>query len=163
MERILYLINSKEYNYHKRMAEDFCAIIPGNILDMSDGKAPAERYYEIEEMHPEVIITFDLAGYELRTGNDTLSLNNIYARYAHILFHRSERYGNDLKCRQNLSMFTFVTEGEDINAFRERFPEIPNVCEFVDVSYKADNEYERADNRNKIRSWWEGFKEEAML
>lgn len=161
--RVLYLINSKEYNYHLRMAEDFCTVIQGNILDMADGTPLGDRYYEIEKMQPEVIITFDLAGHLLRTGNDTLSLNNICARSAHILFQRFDRYGKDLKCRQNLSMFTYFVKGEDTLSFRERFSEIPNICEFVPVAYKADNEEDRAENRRNIKIWWEGFKREAML
>lgn len=161
--RVLYLINSKEYNYHRRLSEDFLAEVPGELIDMADGTPLGDRYYEIEKMHPEVIITFDLAGHVLRTGNDTLSLNNIYARIAHILFQRSDRYGNDLKCRQNLSMFTYISKEEDTSSLRERFPEIPNICEFVPVAYKTDNEEDRVENRRNIITWWEEFKKEAML
>ena len=161
--RVLYLINSKEYKYHLRLSEDFCTVIPGNVLDMADGTPLGDRYYEIEEKHPDAVITFDLAGHALRTGNDTLSLNNICARFAHILFQKADRYGNDMKYRQNLSMFTYFAKGEDTSIFREKFSEISNICEFVPIVYKADNEEKRAENRRNIKIWWEGFKEEAML
>lgn len=160
---ILYLINTKEYNYHKNLAEEFGKIMPGRVLDMSDGTPFGDRYYDIEEMDPDVVITFDLAGHVLRTGNDTLSLNNIYARFAHILFHKPEFYGNDLGSRQNLSMFTYVVNGEDLVSFRNQFPEIPNVSEFPEVFYKADSESEHEQNRKAVSAWWEDFRKDAML
>lgn len=160
---ILYLINTKEYNYHRALAEDFRQTAPGKVLDMSDGTSFGDRYYEIEEMAPDVVITFDLAGHVLRTGNDTLSLNNIYARFAHILFHKPEYYGSDLKCRQNLSMFTYVTNGEDPISFREQFPDVPNVSEFPQIYYKADSDSEHEQNRKAVSAWWEGFRKDAMI
>ena len=132
-------------------------------MDMSDGTDLGERYYEIEEMRPNAVVTFDLAGHSLRTGNDTLSLNNLYARFAHILFQRADRFGSDLKCRQNLSMFTYFSNSDDIESCREHFSEIPNIREFVSIIYKPDNEKDRDDNRMKIRAWWDKFKKEAML
>lgn len=161
--KTLYLINSKNNNYHCRLAEEFRSIIPGEVIDMADGTSLGDRYYEIRDMNPDVIITFDLAGHALRTGSDTLSLNNIYARIAHILFHGSDYYGNDLRPRQNLSMFTYITDDEDISAFRERFPDIPNVAGIAPIYYKADNNDERAHNHEIIGRWWEEFKKEAML
>ncbi len=110
---IIYLINSKEYNYHKSLATDFSEVTGGSIIDMGDGTALGVRYNEIADAAPDVIITFDLAGHALRTGNDTLSLNNIYARYAHILFHKPDHYGRSLEARQNLSMFTYIPNGND--------------------------------------------------
>ena len=161
--KVVYLINSKEYKYHLRMSEDFATVVPGKVVDMSDGKPFGDRYYEIEEMHPDAIITFDLAGHVLRTGNDTLSLNNIYARFAHILFHRSDRYGSDLKFRQNLSMFTYFVNGEDIGSCRDRLPEVPNIREFAPIDYKSENNSERERIREVVSVWWKEFSKEAML
>lgn len=161
--KILYLINAKEYNYHKSMADTFTAVTGGEVFDMGDGKNLAERFHEIERMDPDVVITFDLAGHFFRTGNDTLSLNNIYARFAHILFHKPDHYGRDLKARQNLSMFTYVPKGTEIESVRASFDEVPNIEEFVQVSYKASDDKEREDNIENIRLWWDDFRREAML
>ena len=163
MMKLVYLINTKEYKYHKNMIEDFSSVIPGDILDMSDGTAKGSRYEEIRALDPDIVITFDLSGFELRTVSDTLSLNSIYARMAHILFHSTDHYGNLLKARQNLSMFTYVPENEDINACRSRYNEVPNIERFPKIDYKADLEEEHEANRRNIRSWWEEFRKEAMI
>ena len=161
--KVIYLINSKEYNYHKSLAVDFSGVTGGDVIDMGDGSNLGMRYYEIEKMAPDVIITFDLAGHLLRTGNDSLSLNNIYARSAHILFHKPDHYGRNLKVRQNLSMFTYIPNGSDAEAVRTGYPEIPNIDEFVQISYKPADDKEREDNIENIKRWWNDFKREAML
>lgn len=161
--KVLYLINSKEYSYHKGMINDFTACISGDVIDMSCGEYLHEIYYDIEEKSPDVIITFDLAGFELRTASDTLSLNRIYARMAHIIFSKKCLSDRSLKERQNLSMFTYIPNGYNIAEVMNKCPEVPNVFEFVKVSYKADTEPEHEENKVNIEKWWETFKREAML
>ncbi|MBQ6128124.1 MAG: hypothetical protein IJI51_00525 [Lachnospiraceae bacterium] len=161
--KVIYLINSKEYNYHKKLADVFLSVTGGSIIDMGDGSNLGMRYYGIEKMAPDVIITFDLAGHLLRTGNDSLSLNNIYARFAHILFHKPDHYGRSLKVRQNLSMFTFIPNGSSAETARAGYPEVPNIEEFVPISYKPADDKEREKNIENIKRWWDDFKREAML
>lgn len=160
--KILYLIDSDKYNYHRRLADDFISVTGGSVIDTA-GADPGKQYYDIAGESPDVVITFDLAGHIFRTGNDTLSLNNIYARFAHILFHRSSHYGRELKSRQNLSMFTFIPAGEDVGSCRRDLPEVPNIENFVSINYKPSDDDERKDNLANIASWWARFKEEAML
>ena len=135
----------------------------GEVIDMGDGTNFGERYYEINDMTPDVVITFDLAGHILRTGNDMLSLNNIYARFAHILFHKTDHYRRDLKARQNLSMFTFVPKGTDVAAASLSYNEVFNIEEFVPINYKPNSDKEREDNIAGIKSWWDDFRKEAMV
>ena len=161
--KLIYLIDSAKYPYHKRVIMDFTDVIPGKVLDMSDGVPYGNRYRQIDEADPNVVITLDLAGHVLLTGNGTLSLNNIYARIAHILFHGPQHYGRDLKARQNLSMFTYIPSGEDAGKCGSSLPEVPNVMSFVPFDYKADDEAEHAVNRDNIAKWWEEFKKDAML
>ena len=160
---IIYLINSKEHNYHKSLADDFVSVTGGSIVDMGDGTNLGIRYRQIIDMVPDVIITFDLAGHVLRTGNDTLSLNNIYARSAHILFHKTDHYGRSLKARQNLSMFTYIPNGQDVKEAGSALPEVPNIKEFVPVIYRSPDDKERSDNIESIKRWWDDFRKEAMI
>ncbi len=160
---IVYLINSKEYNYHKSLVADFVSVTGGGIVDMGDGTQLGARFYEISDMKPDVVITFDLAGHVLRTGSDTLSLNNIYARFAHILFHKTDHYGRALKARQNLSMFTYIPNGQDAKEAGADLAEVPNIEEFVPVKYKSPDDKERNDNIENIKRWWDDFLKEAML
>ena len=159
----LYIINSREHKYHKDIIGDFMYVLPGSIVDMSEVTNPGTGYREVEQSQPELIITFDLAGHVFRTESDTLSLNNIYTRCANILFHKTDFYGNDLKARQNLSMFTFTVNTEDAEHCRERFPEVPNISRFAAIDYKAATPEQHEENRKNIAGWWEEFKREAML
>ncbi len=161
--RTIYLTDNRKFSYHRDLIKDFIGAIPGDIMDMSDGTDFGVRYAKIRDMAPDVVITFDLAGHVLRTGSDTLSLNNIHARMAHILFHKTDYYGSDLKPRQNLSMFTYIPVDEEADACRERFREVPNISSFVHINYKACNEAEHKENALNIAAWWEVFKEDAML
>ena len=161
--KILYLINSTGFNYHKGLVDDFTFVTGGDVIDMSDGKPLGDRYHEIEEYNADVIITFDLAGHVLRTVSDTLSLNNIYARMAHILFQNTDSYGADLRARQNLSMFTYVVNGTDLAAVREKLTEVWNVLELPPIERKAQNDEQHANNREMIAGWWDDYTKEAML
>ncbi len=160
--RILYLIDSKK-NYHKRILPQFLEITGGEVIDMADPIPLSDMYFRIEEYRPDVVITFDLAGFELRTSSDTLSLNNIYARMAHILFGSSGNYGADIKARQNLSMFTYIPDGEDCSEFLRRNPLIANVACFKAFDRNAESDEEKEKNISSIRAWWSEFKTEAML
>lgn len=160
---IIYLINTKEYNYHRSLSTDFVGVTGGSVIDMGDGTDLGVRYHEIENARPDVIITFDLAGHILRTGNDALSLNNIHTKCAHILFHKPDHYGRDLKVRQNLSMFTYIPSGSDTKDVRNDLSEVPYVEEFVPVSYKPADDREREENTVNIKHWWDDFCKEAML
>ncbi len=161
--KILYLINTKEHDYHRLLITDFSGVIPGDVIDMADGCNLGKRYHEIEAADPDVVITFDAAGFELRTGNDTLSMNNISARMAHILFHKSEKYADELKYRQNLSMFTFIPKDEDLKECIKSFPAVPNILKLTEISTRPESVEEHDQNRTNIRTWWELFKKEAML
>ena len=156
--KTIYLINTGKFGYHKDIIRDFTDVVPGDILDMSDGTDYGLRYQQICKLRPDVVITFDLSGHVLRTGSDTLSLNNIYAKTAHILFHKTEYYGRDLKARQNLSMFTYVTGGENTGDCRRNCPDVPNISELQGIRYKPSDEDEHAKNREIIGLWWDEFK-----
>ena len=161
--KIMYLIDTKKYGYHKEVADQFLEIIPGEVTDMCNDADQASVYYGIEDAKADVIITFDGCGLDLRTVTDTLSLNNIYARFAHIMFHKTSFYGPLFGARQNLSMFTYVPKGEDITGLKEKYTEVPNITEFPEFYYKAAGDDERAVNRDNIKMWWDTFRKDAML
>lgn len=163
IKEIVYLINTSEYSYHKTVVKDFTDVIPGDVIDMSSGLALHEIFYEIKKKNPDVIITFDLAGFELRTGSDTLSLNGIYARMAHIIFSKKNVDSSNLRLRQNLSMFTYIPMGVNAETVRAKYPEVPNISNFKEFWYKADSIAEHEQNRSSVTDWWNEFKRESML
>ncbi len=161
--KILYLIDSSTYKYHKDIIKVFLEVTGGEVLDLPDDGGRQMKFFDVKEAGADLIITFDGVGLDFRTVSDTLSLNNLYARMAHILFHKLSFYDQKLLRRQNLSMFTYIPDSEDIAACRDKYEDIPNMYSFGEFYYKADNESERMANRKTIEAWWDDFKREAML
>ncbi len=161
--KVLYIIDGEKYKYHRDLVGQFLDVTGGEVLDIPDDDMRQMRFGEVGEAGADVIVTFDGVGLDFRTVSDTMSLNNLYARMAHILFHKPSFYDSTLFRRQNLSMFTYIPSGEDTQDFSEKYPEIPNIRNFEECYYKADSNEEREVNAAAIRNWWDGFRKEAML
>lgn len=161
--KILYLIDEKKYSYHKYLVKLFLPIIPGEVYDMSGLDALYEKFNYIRDYSPNVIISFDLAGFELRTVDNTLSLNGIYCRQANILFQKATVYGQDLMHRQNLSMYTYVCAKDDSDKLKETYREVPNIYRMPEIWYKPSNNIQEETNKENIKKWWDEFKKEARL
>ncbi len=160
--KTVYLIDSSKYGYHKGILADFTDIVPGEVYDLAFDENEI-MYNDIAGSGADVIITFDTSGFSYRTVMDALSFNNIYARFAHILFHKPDYYKSTIKDRQNLSMFMYIPNGEDVSACETLCPDVPNIREFGPFRYKASTEEEHEINKDTVRKWWEEFKKEAML
>lgn len=161
--KIIYLIDTKKYPYHTNVIKDFIHVIDGEIVDIATVNDLGSTYYSIEEYGPRVIIAFDLVGHSFRTGSGTLSLNGIYCRIANVLFQKVQVYGNDIRLRQNLSSFMYITERDDLLSVRENCSELPNIEYMKEITYKASTDEEHEENQSIIRNWWLDFKKEAMI
>ena len=161
--KILYLIDSGTFKYHKELAEEFRSITGGEVLDIPDDASRQMKFFDVKGAGADVIITFDGTGLDFRTVSDTLSLNNLYARMAHILFHKPSFYDKALFRLENLSMFMYIPAGEDTKDFGDRYPGVPNIRSMGEFYYKSDNDKEREINRQSVKTWWDDFRKEAMI
>ena len=161
--KILYITDSKKYKYHNEIIGDFLSVTGGEVLDLPIDDSREMKYFDVANAKADVIITLDCAGLDFMTVTDTLSLNNLNARMAHIMFHQPSFYGQVLNFRQNLSMFTYVPAEEDAERYRRIYEEVPNILNFCEFDYKACNEEEHLSNRANIQKWWDSFKKDAML
>lgn len=157
----LILINSKQFSYHKRVADDFLYTlreiksddIKAQVFDMGRDIPLHEMFGEIKNHTPDCIFTFDLAGFELLTSNQTLSLNSLSVMCYNILFKSSGSYKDKLKLRQNLSMFTYFSSRDDIE-FDERLKEmIPNPGRMCEYDYVDESDCVREQNRTNLAQW----------
>lgn len=150
------VIDAGKHPEHCKKAERVKDVIAkrcdGVIIDMSEEGALHEKYFRIRACNPTLIVTLDLAGFELLTENDTYSYNMIPCRMAHLLFGKLEEYQEILNGEFNFSMF-FYARKEVCRQIREQFPEICNVN-----SYPAESD-ETVDGRilleKTLRSFWE--------
>lgn len=163
--QITLVINSKKYSYHKNMVALFQEILAKyadcRLFDMADNMPLHEKYYAIAGSECDFLISFDCAGFELRTEGDSLSYNNMGCRMAHILFQGMHEYREELKQQMNFSMFVFSMKEEDVLTMQEKHPNIPNAELMERLEYKETTAGEK--NREIVEKWFAHMIEEAEL
>lgn len=177
--KYLILLNSTKYSYHNDFADMLRDILMGitkdsgdealvDVIDMSSNGPQYEKYYAIEKAKADLIFNLDLAGFELMTEGDNISLNGIPCRTVNILFQKPEIYGSDLKFRQNLSMFTYfpkrvVKNSDGLMEIANRYSDIPNPMIFCEYDYKASADKEITANRENVQLWVDQMFSEVHL
>lgn len=161
------VIDSKKKTYHNRMAAELAEVADrygsAQIYDMAKELPLHEKYYALKKSGVDFLVSFDCAGFELRTENDTLSYNNLDCRMAHILFRDMEEYREELKQQMNFSMFLFSMKQENVERIREHFPNIPNVEWMERPDYQGNTKENHEKNREIWESWFSHVSEEAEL
>lgn len=76
-----------------------------SLYDFKDRKLQHEHYFAIGKLNPDLIITIDMAGFEMRTETDKPSYNIMHCRLIHVLLHEREYYGEFADDRLTLSQF----------------------------------------------------------
>lgn len=90
------IINSGEYPENASICQKICEelVSKGHCCECIDMNNPDlqlhEKFYAIENAKPDLIITFDFAGFECRNGMGDVSFNRIPCRMAHLILHESE-------------------------------------------------------------------------
>jgi len=156
--KVLIIIDTKKYKKHKEMAEMFKTALSEHIVDIYDMGCDApehEKFYAIKAAMGNVGITFDCAGFEMVNITEVLSYNSFTIRMAHIIFDKVYKFDEALKHMQNLSMFTYVSEGENMEKVKAQYTLIPNLDQH---QLKVE-----ALGSEQIRSWFSEFCKEAML
>lgn len=129
--KTVFVVNQRKYPYHEKFLDLFVKNAEKygdvQIFDMSSTQLLHEIYYKIAASECDLLISFDCAGFELRTENDTLSYNKLGCRMAHILFRNMRDYGENLKQQMNFSMFVFSVIQEDVSKIQKNFSNIPNI------------------------------------
>ena len=116
--KALLIINSNLHPEHKQISQSFCAEIvhrgsPCEILDMNNPNLQLhEKYYAIEKVNPDWIITLDFAGFECRSGMGDVSLNRIPCRMVHLILQEPEDSSIDAEEHFNYSMYFIVSKEE---------------------------------------------------
>lgn len=157
---IIILINSKLFDYHKHISDDFIQsihnVIPDStikIIDMNSNLFLHEIFGLIKEFKPQLLINFDYVGFSLHTESGTLSLNQLPMQCANIQFKSKSHYINELSFRQNFSMYTYIPKDENLNEYILEFPHITNFSYFCNITINNLNEYLNSKNKHSISKW----------
>ena len=167
---VLFLINTKKYGYHSRIIKDFTEAVCDNyldancrIIDFAEATPLHELYNQIISNKSDLIITFDYSGFELTTEGDTLSLNTVPAKMAHILFQNIDRYRLEISYRQNFSMFTCISNNDDINNWKNVSENICNIEKFPELNIASDTEEVHISNKGNINKWINDFMKKLRI
>lgn len=161
------VINSKKYPYHEKLvnlfsdqAKEYGSLA---VFDMASFEPLHEMYHRIAANKCDLLISFDCAGFEIRTTNDLLAYNKFGCRMAHILFQKMGEYGENLRQQMNFSMFVFSVIQEDVFLIRKDFPNIPNI-EWLDAPGGCLSVGQGIPKSNTwISEWFLHIMEEAEL
>lgn len=153
---IVFVINARETSDHVKKYELYKAAIGSGhtytCIDMSCGKLLHEIYGDIAKAPKDLVITFDLAGLELRSELNTPSLNGLRCRVAHIIFNEAVLKKIDPeKDFMSLAHFFYLPESVDIGTFKIMHRNISN------ISLKPD------DTELSIKNWFAEACDEMML
>jgi len=153
--KILFIINSSRHKKHNKLMNDVKTALESKheylLVDMAANKELHLLYRDIIASHANLVITFDMAGFELRTEGNETSLNLLTQRVVHLLFDKPYKYQAELSEWLNLSHFLFVPADTDIDEFVANHSNIPNVMAMPDW------------NNNSISEWFERISKELML
>lgn len=159
----LILINSKKYQYHREICNAFInnnssCVFYYRIIDFADDLSLHNKYFDILNAVPTLILNLDGAAFVLKTESDNLSLNAVPCRIINLMFQNPENYGSDIKLRQNLSMFTYfspryIKDNEELNSVRKKYQNIPNIGLLCEYDYKASLSEDINKNADNLRKW----------
>lgn len=157
------LLHSRRFRYHDNIYKallncDFRCVVEFKKVDFSNKGLLQNKYNEIAEFYPDLIINIDGVGFVLKTESDTLSLNAFPCVVINMMLQKIDYYGQDLNCRQNLSMFTyfsprFIKENKGLNSIREEYQNIPNIGLLCEYDYKASLSEDIDKNADSLREW----------
>lgn len=134
LERISGLISGLE-DSGRLFGKDTLDCISGNsdivMLDTSKEKRPYLSR-DIRNEDPDLLVSYDLAGFELTTLTDGLTYNLIDCRQIHII--KSDRLSNEKRLKEvmSINMFFFTKSRKTGDYLKENYPKIP----FIDTIEK---------------------------
>lgn len=130
--KILIIINTSKYPEHRNVGDIFKKAfeVKGYEVKQID-LGPIQKEYVksgmIENEKPQLLVTFDMAGFEMRTLLEKATYNTMPYRMAHFLLKDYEAYKKEwLEDDMNFSMFFYASE-QTGQAIKERHPDIEHV------------------------------------
>lgn len=140
---------------HGKLIEDIISAALKNEeivkTDLSAKKPLHEIFFELSRFNPDLIISLDGAGFEMRTEMDDPVFTQMPQRMMFLFFDKPYKYNDIMNEWLNLSHYVFVPEDTDIQQFAKAHPNIPNIQKLPTW------------NEECFHSWFEEYCREMML
>ncbi len=122
MLRIL-IITSQNNRYAELLR---CNLSKNNDVQMIECNSPREYPHKLLSAETfDLIITFDLAGFEQATLMGGISYNLLNSKFVNFLLHENLQNEKCLSKQLSLSMFFYCTGSQYEKYLRENYPDIP--------------------------------------
>lgn len=125
------VMNTKLHKEHKPICDLFVKAFQNRnyevkVIDLEMELLPYEKADLIREGNPQLLVTFDMAGFEMRSTLDRASYSIMPYRMAHVLLNEYEDYEKWLGETMNFSMF-FYGAAKTVEQIHKKHPEIDHV------------------------------------
>ncbi len=167
MPNIVILTNRQQYPYHPEMAAMAQSALQQlahsvTVLDINSEKYGHVCLARLKETNPDILITFDLAGFCFRTQSGENALNMLCTKNLNILWGNKPEYAPLLSKKISLSMLFYDASGTD-----SKLPLLyPNLLYYKvssPIKQSAVSASDIAGNTNAFLSVWEDFTREVLL
>ena len=114
------------------------------FLDLSRGASEQEYEYYLQQTAPELLITFDCAGFDFRLMGEDLFYNSLSCPMAHILLQGPEGFDTELRCRMNFDAVYYTMTPEEATRIRERYEAVPAVQPIAEIRLPMPGEVKKS-------------------
>lgn len=163
---IIVLSNTHKYPYHTQITKALNTIVFSNgsnahIIDIKNANSP-QFTQQLSSNTPDIIITLDLAGFELRTLTGECLLNMLPCKVCNIIWGDKPEYSKYLSSKLSLSMLFYDATGTD-NQLPSKYPNMRYyypTSRAIPTTTLNDTESEIIET---IQNIWNHFTKEVLL
>lgn len=132
-QKALIVTHQALYPYHTVLANDLqCAFLKlsldSAVLDLSDNQPDYLYFQSIQDYAPDLLVTFDFAGFYFTNETGEPSYNGLGCIMAHIAIAPLTAFESHLSHLLSFSMFFYTASPTEAASIAERFPLLPNLC-----------------------------------
>lgn len=116
----------------------------GRVLEVEIAEYYSEEEFQsqIKRFNPDILITFNLTGFEQRTLAGSLAYNLLKCKQIHFLLDSNLKNEEYLKKQLSISMFFYCVGEEYYNYLKDTYPDLPYLKELKGWSRDDDQEAE---------------------
>lgn len=167
MANIVILINLNEYSYHATISNMIHSFLCKNghsvcIIDINCEKYDHLCITKIQQLHPDILITLDLAGFHFRTQAGELALNMLLTKNLNLLWGNKSEYAPFLSKKLSLSMLFYDGTGTD-NKLTQLYPNMLYYKVLGEIFCVPTSESTTLTNEKSFQQIWSDFIQEILL
>ncbi len=130
--KALIVIGRSEYDYHVVLARAAAQKLTAKgyeIVYVNTAATEDENIfkYAMSQAQPDLLVTFDCAGFKLELLGDDIFYNSLCCQAVHVLCHRPFAYDSQLRQRVNFITDYYCFSQEDGSFIKEQYKRVPQI------------------------------------